>query len=412
MPQSFVFVSRIVQFASVMTNEESMTNYRIHSVRNSMLALLLVPVSSVLGAEVCDTSWYSGEGTQYGGVAGSDGGNCGIYVDSADYHHCAMNQIQYDSSAACGACVRILGPRGEITLKVVDRCPECKYGDIDMATHAFTDIAELSDGRIPIRWQYVPCDMPTGSDIKVVFAAGSSPYYFKAQFRNFRYALAKVEYRRTDGSYSVLHREMYNYYVENGGIDEDKTKTGPYTFRLTAKSGEQVVIENVPYEPSVEIGTGVQFAATTCPDCAGVAGGKARIDNCGVCSGGSTGVEVNSACVADCKGYWRGTAYLDSCGLCVGGTTGGTPCNEVYNGVQSLPSSSAVLLYIEVYDMWGRYLGRVADEAGLLSAGRFGQRMLLLLVHTDQGVVARKFVCSSFLFLSSLAKKGSERRQR
>ena len=63
----------------------------------------------------------------------------------------------------------------------------------------------------------------------MVFAAGSSPYYFKAQFRNFRYALAKVEYRRTDGSYSVLHREMYNYYVENGGIDEDKTRTGPDT---------------------------------------------------------------------------------------------------------------------------------------------------------------------------------------
>jgi hypothetical protein len=47
--------------------------------------------------------------------------------------------------------------------------------------------------------------------------------------------------------------------------------------------------------------------------------------------------------------------------------------------------------------MWGRYLGRVADEAGLLSTGRFGQRVLLLLVHTDQGVVARKFVCSFLL---------------
>ena len=100
------------------------------------------------------------------------------------------------------------------------------------------------------------------------------------------------------------------------------------------------------------------------------------------------------------QGLLEGTAYLDSCGLCVGGTTGGTPCNEVYNGVQSLPSSSAVLLYIEVYDMWGRYLGRVADEAGLLSAGRFGQRMLLLLVHTDQGWWLGSFCC--FLFCSFL----------
>ena len=104
-----------------------------------------------------------------------------------------------------------------------------------------------------------------------------------------------------------------------------------------------------PMSPSVEIGTGVQFAATTAPVCAeGVAGGKARI--------WITVVSVRAAlrgggqlCLwPTAKGYWRVRLILIRVDYCVGGTTGGTlPCNKVYNGVQSLPSSSAVLLYIE-----------------------------------------------------------------
>lgn len=299
----------------------------------------------------CNDEWFSGEGTQYGGIAGSDGGNCGIYVEEGDFYHCAMNHIQYDSSSACGGCVRILGPKDEITLQVVDRCPECKIGDIDLSTEAFEKIAQLKDGRIPIRWQYVPCD--GSDDIKIRFAAGSSQFYFKALFYNTRYRIAKVEYQRLNGDFTPIHREMYNYFVEQSGIDEEKSKIGPYTFRLTDSEGQQIIIPNVEYEADIEISTEAQFPEKKCTDCAGIIDGKAKIDNCGVCSGGTTGIIPNSSCHQDCIGYWNGTAYIDKCGFCVGGETGGTPCEGTL--LNDLEIDNDVKI-VAIFDITGRKL--------------------------------------------------------
>jgi hypothetical protein len=58
-------------------------------------------------------------------------------------------------------------------------------------------------------------------------------------------------------------------------------------------------------------------------DCAGVINGKASLDQCGICTGGTTG---KAACVVDCKGVKNGTAKLDNCGICTGGTTQNKTC--------------------------------------------------------------------------------------
>lgn len=212
----------------------------------------------------CDTTWFTGEGTQYGGVAGSNGGNCGIYVEEEDFLHCAMNHTQYDSSYACGACVRVFGPLGEITVKVVDRCPECKPGDIDFSTQAFIQIAKLEDGRVPIKWQFVPCEEE--ENIKVKFEEGTSQFYFKAIFYDIKYRINQVEYQRSDGTWHNIHREMYNYYVENAGIDEDKSKIGPYVFSLISSEGDTIVTEPVDYEAGIEIDLGIQFPIHHCEE--------------------------------------------------------------------------------------------------------------------------------------------------
>ena len=47
-------------------------------------------------------------------------------------------------------------------------------------------------------------------------------------------------------------------------------------------------------------------------DCAGVAGGTAFEDECGVCV-----ADPADACEADCAGTWGGSAFVDECGACV-----------------------------------------------------------------------------------------------
>jgi len=61
----------------------------------------------------------------------------------------------------------------------------------------------------------------------------------------------------------------------------------------------------------------------TCMDCSGVLFGKAVLDKCRICSGGTTGKQPGST--LDCAGVCSGSAKNDSCGVCSGGSTGIEP---------------------------------------------------------------------------------------
>lgn len=94
----------------------------------------------------------NGEATYYD----ADGsGACG-FPKGTDFMVAAMNGAQY-SKSVCGKCVEVTGPLGKVTVKIVDLCPGCKRGDLDLSQTAFQKIAKLSAGRVKISWHYVPC---------------------------------------------------------------------------------------------------------------------------------------------------------------------------------------------------------------------------------------------------------------
>ncbi len=62
-------------------------------------------------------------------------------------------------------------------------------------------------------------------------------------------------------------------------------------------------------------------------DCNGDIGGSAVLDDCQVCSGGSSGHEANSD--IDCNGDCFGTAFIDSCDVCSDGNTGHTADSDI-----------------------------------------------------------------------------------
>lgn len=156
-------------------------------------------------------------GTTYSGVAtfyGATGeGNC-MFEASADLMVTAMNHTDYANSLACGAWLRVSGPKGTVTVQVVDRCPECPPGALDLSAQAFARIADPVAGRVPITWTLQ--SPAVSGPIAFRFKEGSSQYWCAIQIRNHRNPVASVEVQ-VGGSWRVLPRMEYNYAVSADG---------------------------------------------------------------------------------------------------------------------------------------------------------------------------------------------------
>src|SRR5690348_7403307 len=84
-------------------------------------------------------------------------GNCSFDPSPDDLDVAAMNAEQYAGSAVCGACARVDGPLGSVTVRIVDQCPECLRGHLDLSKQAFAKVADPALGRVDVSWQLVPC---------------------------------------------------------------------------------------------------------------------------------------------------------------------------------------------------------------------------------------------------------------
>lgn len=104
-------------------------------------------------ADAAPTVNYSGEATYY---AADGTGACGFKASPSDLNVAAMNKSQYNKSW-CGKCVLVTGPKGTVKVRIVDLCPGCANGDLDLSEQSFMAIASLSAGRVKITWHVVAC---------------------------------------------------------------------------------------------------------------------------------------------------------------------------------------------------------------------------------------------------------------
>jgi hypothetical protein len=81
-------------------------------------------------------------------------GACG-QTNSESELVCAMSASLYDAQSPCGKSIKISGPAGSVTVKVVDRCVGCAYDDIDLSPAAFEKaIGGLGVGRKNAKWEW------------------------------------------------------------------------------------------------------------------------------------------------------------------------------------------------------------------------------------------------------------------
>jgi expansin (peptidoglycan-binding protein) len=156
-----------------------------------------------------------------------------------------MNAVEYNHAAYCGAFVQVNGAKGTIIVRIVDLCPECLAGHLDLSREAFALIDDLPLGRVPITWRVVS-PVVTGP-IAYHFKDGSNQWWTAVQIRNHRNPIAKFEYW-TNNQWVAVPRTDYNYFVQtNPGMGP-----GPYTFRVTDMYSNTLIDSGIPH---VENGT-------------------------------------------------------------------------------------------------------------------------------------------------------------
>jgi expansin (peptidoglycan-binding protein) len=187
-----------------------------------------VPLSSELTSGIATFYDYSGSKE----VA------CSFDV-GADTNITAMNDAEYAKSASCGSCLAVSGPKGSVTVRIVDRCPGCEKNHIDLSAEAFAKIAEPKAGRVPITYQLVSCSVPGNMSYRI--KEGSSKFWTALQVRDHKVPIAKVEYKKK-GVYTDMGRVDYNYFIDQKGVGDQPSGIA---IRITATDG-QVVEDTIP----------------------------------------------------------------------------------------------------------------------------------------------------------------------
>jgi expansin len=171
--------------------------------------------------------------------------NCSYPAPPADGLYAALPTAEYASAATCGGYLRVTGPHGtSVQVKVVDQCPDCAAGHIDLSDAAFAKLAPLSAGLIDVRYSAVSDPVLPGP-VTVQVKDGSSRYWLALLPDNTGNALASVAVRSGSGWLS-LARASYNYWIGSSGAGP-----GPFTVRLTDTAGNQVTLNGITLSPGV-----------------------------------------------------------------------------------------------------------------------------------------------------------------
>jgi hypothetical protein len=181
-------------------------------------------------------------------------GNCSYPSPPADGLYVALSTPEYAKAARCGGYLEVSGPDGSVRVKVVDRCPGCAAGHIDLSETAFARLAPLSAGRIDVTYTHL-ADPPLPGPLSVEVKRGSSRYWLGLLADNTGNPLASVQVRTSSGWLS-LWRGSDNYWIASGA------GPGPFTVRLTDTRGHQVTVRGITLSPGAVQATGTWMYGT------------------------------------------------------------------------------------------------------------------------------------------------------
>lgn len=168
----------------------------------------------------------------------------------ADRLVAALNASDYGTADLCGAYLAVQGNRGSVTVKVIDRCPKCPPGALDLSEEAFARVTSDA-GVTNVQWSVV--SGPAQPAISYRVKEGSSQWWVGILVMNHRNPVRSLE-ARVDGQWIALQRQKYNYFLARG------LGPGPFDVRVTDSYGERVVSSGLTPDAGRVFTTAEQFA--------------------------------------------------------------------------------------------------------------------------------------------------------
>ena len=185
-----------------------------------LLSLITVSIQCYLPIQN-NLNVFNGEATAYGGS--NIGGFCGFKENSFLYSNklnVALNSVQWNNSLNCGRCVNIIYKNNPpIKAIISDKCPECKYGDLDLFLETYSKIINKDPGREKIQWNFVSCDEFVNGNIRFRIDY-INQYWLSINPENFLCGIANLEISfgynwiqldRNDNTMNGLYFNYNNY---------------------------------------------------------------------------------------------------------------------------------------------------------------------------------------------------------
>jgi len=171
-----------------------------------------------------------------------EGGNCSFVSAPADRMYVALGPSEYSAGAACGGYLDVTGPKGKVRVLIMDQCPECEAGHLDLSKEAFAKIANPVDGIVSISYKAATNPALPGP-LSFRIKEGASQYWFAVLVVNHGNPLRSVEVR-SGSTWRATDRAEYNYWLYESGAG-----SGPFTIRITDVYGQRATATGIKMAP-------------------------------------------------------------------------------------------------------------------------------------------------------------------
>ncbi|KAG7380083.1 hypothetical protein PHYPSEUDO_007789 [Phytophthora pseudosyringae] len=198
--------------------------------------------AALLGATAAFVSaadeYFEGDGTSYT-LSQVSSGNCNFMsaTPTASTNYVALNQAQWDTLGNCGRCIEVSCVDAQCTaqnktavVQVLDRCPECAHGALDLSPTVYKEITGLDPNRLTVRWRFVDC--PDPGTVQVCLKEGSNANWIAVQPTN---GAVGVESVTVNGATTTMLDGAYYYVSSASGADLSAVKVA-----ITSISGDVI----------------------------------------------------------------------------------------------------------------------------------------------------------------------------